>query len=253
MTDVLPFQAEIERFMARHHYERLEPRAALIDMDGTLYDSMPGHARAWHQMMGEIGVATTREEFFFYEGRTAASTIDIVFNRELGRGTTPDEVERLYGRKKEIFNAMPTAPVMPGVAEVLRAFTDTGMQCVLVTGSGQATLIDRLSSDFPGVFSRELMVTSKDVEHGKPHPEPFIRGMQKVGVKPSQCIVLENAPLGVKAGNRAGAFTIGVATGPIPPEELAKAGAAVTFDSMTSCAEAIHSLLLSICLISAGR
>lgn len=67
------FDAQIERFMKRHNYIALEPRAALIDMDGTLYDSMPRHARAWMRMVGEIGIKATTEEFFMYEGRTGCS------------------------------------------------------------------------------------------------------------------------------------------------------------------------------------
>ena len=248
--DRLPYQNEIERFMIRHHYSRLIPRAALIDMDGTLFDSMPAHAKAWHSMMTEQGVNTTTEEFFYYEGRTAKSTIEIVFNRELGRGTDDAEVERLYDRKKELFNAMGDAPVMPGVKDLLNTFVDAGLNRVLVTGSGQNSLLCRLEHEFPGVFSPDLMVTGRDVTHGKPHPEPFLRAMQLARVKPSQAIVLENAPLGVKAGDAAGAFTIGVATGPIACEKLAEAGAAVTFESMEECAAEIHSLLLSICLIS---
>lgn len=47
----LPFAPEILRFLKRHHYERVTPRAALIDMDGTLYDSMKNHTRAWHRLM----------------------------------------------------------------------------------------------------------------------------------------------------------------------------------------------------------
>lgn len=246
----IPYQHEIERFMQRHHYSRLAPRVALIDMDGTLFDSMPGHAEAWHRMMSELGVNTTLEEFFYYEGRTAQSTIEIVFNRELGRGTDKEEAERLYSRKKELFNAMGEAPVMPGVKEVLNTFVAAGLNRVLVTGSGQNSLLGRLEREFPGVFAPELMVTGRDVTHGKPHPEPFLRGMQLACVKPSQSIVLENAPLGVKAGDTAGAFTIGVATGPIPCEALSEAGAAVTFRSMAECAAEIHTLLLSICLIS---
>lgn len=244
-----PFSNEINRFIERHHYSCVAPRAALIDMDGTLYDSMPRHARAWHRMMTDLGVDCRLEEFFMYEGRTGASTINILFNRAFGRDATPDEVERYYRRKTELFAASPT-PVepMPGAREVMDIFCATGLRRVLVTGSGQNTLLNRLDTDYPGVFLPGMRVTSRDVVHGKPHPEPFIRAMQLAGVSPSQAIVLENAPLGVEAGDRAGAFTIGVTTGPVPRSALVDAGAAVVFDSMRQCAEAMPSLLLSLTL-----
>ena len=74
-------------------------RYALIDMDGVLYDSMPYHALAWQRMMSEQGIATDRDEFFLYEGMTGKATVDLIFRRELGRGATDEEAERLYRRK----------------------------------------------------------------------------------------------------------------------------------------------------------
>ena len=65
--------------------------AALIDMDGVLYDSMPFHARAWHSMMEEQGISTSPDEFFLYEGMTGAATINLIFNRELQRDATEKE------------------------------------------------------------------------------------------------------------------------------------------------------------------
>ena len=59
--------------------------AALIDMDGVLYDSMPWHARAWHRIMTEAGVECTVDEFFLYEGMTGPATIDLLFRRAFGR------------------------------------------------------------------------------------------------------------------------------------------------------------------------
>ncbi len=94
-------------------------RAALNDMDGVLYDSMPGHARAWKQMTDTNGIDATEEEFFAYEGRTGASTINILFQRSYGRDATAEEIERLYARKSELFRNMPPVEVMPGAREAL--------------------------------------------------------------------------------------------------------------------------------------
>ena len=233
------YEHQIQHFLQRHGYICVEPKAALIDMDGTLYDSMPGHADAWVSMMAEQGIAVDRDEFFRFEGRTGASTINILFNRVYGRDATAEEVERLYRRKTELFAAMPPEGPMPGAMDMLSFLRSVGVECVLVTGSGQRTLIDRISRDFPGVFAPGHMITSRDVRHGKPHPEPYFKGMDLIDRRPDECIVIENAPLGVAAGDAAGAFTIGVSTGPIPKSELTDAGAALVFDSMQECAEAM--------------
>lgn len=233
----------IKDFISRHHYKSLHPLAALVDMDGTLYDSMGNHADAWVKMCAEYGIEIERDELFLYEGMTGAQTIDILIRRSFGRPATEEECKSLYRRKTELFRAMPPVSVMPGAKELTGIMKAVGMRRVLVTGSGQNSLLDRIEDDFPGVFIPGMRVSSRDVEHGKPHPEPYIRAMQIAGVSPSQSIAVENAPLGVKSAATAGAFTIGVVTGPVPRAELEKSGAAVVFDSMPECAEAFPQLL----------
>lgn len=246
MKTISPYSTEIITFLRRHHYRRVQPLAALIDMDGTLYDSMRNHSAAWYRMITELGIKATPEEFFMYEGRTGASTINLLFNRAYGRDATPEEVAELYHRKTVYFTQLPPVEPMPGAAKMLEVLMASGLRRVLVTGSGQNTLLNRLNDDFPGAFADGMRVTSRDVKQGKPHPEPFIRAMQLARVSPSQSIVIENAPLGVEAGDRAGAFTIGVTTGPIPRKALEDAGAAVVFDSMEQCAASLPVLLLSL-------
>ncbi|MBR5551984.1 MAG: HAD-IA family hydrolase [Muribaculaceae bacterium] len=233
-------------FLKRRHYKQLQPIAALIDMDGTLYDSMGNHADAWHRLATELGIPTTREEFFLYEGRTGASTLNLLFNRAYNRDATAQEIEELYARKALYFTQMPAVKPMPGAMQMLNFFKEVNMRRVLVTGSGQRSLIDRLERDFPGAFTSSMMVTSRDVKCGKPHPEPFIKAMEMARVRPSQAIAIENAPLGVKSASAAGAFTVAVTTGPIPREELIKAGAAIVFDSMEQCAEMLPQLVFKM-------
>ena len=233
-------------FLQRRHYKQLQPLAALIDMDGTLYDSMGNHADAWHRLATELGIPTTREEFFLYEGRTGASTLNLLFNRAYNRDATAQEIEELYARKALYFTQMPAVKPMPGAMQMLNFFKEVNMRRVLVTGSGQRSLIDRLEKDFPGAFTSDMMITSRDVKCGKPHPEPFIKAMEMARVRPSQAIAIENAPLGVKSASAAGAFTVAVTTGPIPREELIKAGAAIVFDSMEQCAEMLPQLVFKM-------
>lgn len=218
-------------------------RAALIDMDGVLYDSMPHHARAWHRMMDEQGIKTTPEEFFLYEGMTGPATIDLIFQRELGRSATDQEKKDLYARKTKLFVEGGKKIPMPGAARMLRAFMLASIPRVLVTGSGQSSLIDSLDSDYPGSFPASMRVTAHDVSHGKPDPEPYLKGAEKAGVPPEETIVVENAPLGVRAGKAAGCFTVAVTTGPIPRQEFEKEGADMIFSSMDEFADWLETKL----------
>lgn len=209
-------------------------RAALIDMDGVLYDSMPYHAAAWRQMITEVGIPNTPEEFYLYEGMTGTDTINLLYRRELHRDATPEEVARLYARKAEIFNSMGKKKPMPAADRMLKAFMNAGIPRVLVTGSAQNSLLGNLNVDYPGAFPDTMRVTANDVAHGKPHPEPYLKGAAKAGVEPSETIVVENAPLGVRSAKAAGCFTVAVTTGPIPREVFEKEGADMIFPSMES-------------------
>ncbi len=225
-----------------------KPKAFLFDMDGTLYDSMPNHASSWYQMVCEHGIPCTPEEFYLYEGATGHFTVDMLIQRAWNRNATPEEVEEFYQRKAEIFRSKPAPNVMPGARELADAVASLPWhpQTILVTGSAQGSLLDRLDLDFPGRFPAERRVTALNVKRGKPYPDPFLQGAALAGVDPAECVVIENAPLGVTAGDRAGCFTVAVATGPIPHERLAEAGADLIFSSMPECAAKLPEMLCRI-------
>ena len=214
-------------------------KAALIDMDGVLYDSMKYHTLAWRQMMEENGINCSREEFYLYEGMTGAATIDLIWQREFGHPCDPEKRTALYDYKTKIFKTIGGNDPMPGAARMLRTLCDRGIRCVLVTGSGQASLIDNIRRDYPGVFAEGMMVTAHDVTKGKPDPEPYLRGLAKAGVKPEEAIVIENAPLGVRAGVAAGIRTMAVCTGPIPKERFEEEKAWGIFPSMEEFADVL--------------
>jgi beta-phosphoglucomutase-like phosphatase (HAD superfamily) len=233
----------VAKFKERNGYDKLDLRAALFDMDGTLYDSMRNHAEAWSRLCAENNLQARREEFFLYEGRTGASTINILINRNLGRDATDEEKKELYKRKTEIFVELPPVEVMPGAQSLVKTVCSYDLRCVLVTGSGQSSLINRLNKEFPDVFADNMRVTSHDVVHGKPAPEPYLKAMQLAGVEPFQAVAFENAPMGVKSAADSGALTVAVVTGPIPREAMIEAGATIVYDSMPQCAEEFPKLL----------
>lgn len=217
-------------------------KAALIDMDGVLYDSMPFHAKAWHHLFTDLGVDSNPDEYYLYEGMTGADTIGMILKRELNQDTTEEERHEIYARKAELFRDFGEKRLMPGAADMLDALKKAGLTTVLVTGSAQGSLLDNINEDYPGFFPKERMVTGLDVKNGKPHPEPYLRGLEKAGVNASQAIVIENAPLGVRSGKAAGCFTIAVTTGPIPREVFEKEGADLIFPDMPSFAKWLKSI-----------
>ena len=216
-------------------------KAVLFDMDGVLFDSMPLHAVAWVKAVERHGLSMTPEEVYMNEGRTGAGTINALTQRVWGRDATEEEIQAIYATKSQEFNRClqqrGETPVMDGVREVLDKVRSKGLLRVIVTGSGQHSLLDNLNRHFPGQFSRELMVTAFDVHKGKPFPEPYLMGLQKAGVTAAEAVVVENAPLGIQAAKAAGIFTIAVNTGPLPDSVLWEAGADRVCPSMHALAE----------------
>lgn len=206
-------------------------------MDGVLYDSMPGHAKAWKQMMAEHGIVTSEKEFYLYEGMTGAEVIDVIIKREYGRTATDEEKTGMYARKSDIFKSFGPKKPMKDADRMIRAFIRRGLPRVLVTGSAQDNLIKSLSDDYPGGFPENMKITANDVNNGKPDPEPYLKGATKAGVTPGEAMVVENAPLGVRAGKAAGCFTVAVTTGPVPRREFEKEGADLIFPSMGDFAD----------------
>ena len=226
------FQESINQYLKANKYNSLHLKSVLFDMDGVLFDSMPYHADAWHKTMAHHGLNLSREEAYLHEGRTGASTINIVCKRERGYEASEDEIKTIYAEKSEEFNKNPEVQRMPGALEVLTKIKQDGLFSMVVTGSGQHSLINRLNTNFPGIFTPELMVTAFDVKYGKPNPEPYLMALKKGNLKATEAIVVENAPLGVEAGHAAGIFTVAVNTGPLDDKVLLAAGADLLFPSM---------------------
>jgi len=237
------FQTAISRYLETHKHPSLSLKAVLFDMDGVLYNSMPYHAESWHKIMEERGLHLSKEEAYLHEGRTGSGTINIVCQRQFGRNATEKEIKEIYKAKTEAFNSFPLALPMEGATDVLTKVKRDGLFPMIVTGSGQASLLGRLNKNFPGVFKSELMVTAFDVKYGKPNPEPYLMALNKGNLKANEAIVVENAPLGVQAAAAAGIFTVAVNTGPLDDNILLDAGANILFPSMQALCDSWENLL----------
>lgn len=209
------------------HHDSLPPplgtgwACALFDMDGVLYDSMPLHTVAWIEAMSKFGIRMTAHDSYMTEGQRGVDTIRQMVCQQQGRDITEQEAQAMYDEKARLFHLMPEAPIIDGVIDLMQKLKSDGLQICIVTGSAQRPLISRLTRDFGAFVDEEHIVTAYDVAHGKPAPEPYLKGLQKAGcAHPEQGIVIENAPMGIRAGVAAGCFTIAVNSGPLPDEVL---------------------------------
>ena len=191
---------------------KIHCRGVLFDLDGVLVDSTPAVARVWtkwatkhgfvpeqvvHQAHGRPSITTIRE--LLPHGDHEAE------NREVERG----EIEDVQG-------VIP----LPGALEILRAIPLDRWAIATSCTRQLAEVRIRVA----GLPMPKHMITSSDVERGKPDPEPYIKAAQMLAFAPVDCIVIEDAPAGIRAGKASGARVLALRT-TAPDPELTQSGA----------------------------
>ena len=223
------------------------PKVVLFDMDGVLYDSMPNHGIAWQRAMKEFGIHFTVEDSYATEGARGVDTIRKYAKAQLGKELTEEEAQKMYDLKAHYFHEMPEAKIFDGVTDLMKKIKDSGLKIGIVTGSAQRPLIERVTHDFGDSVSRDQITTAFDVKRGKPNPDPYLMGLKKAGnYAPSEGIVVENAPLGVRAGVAAGCYTVAINSGPLADSVLINEGANILFPTIREFADNWEEVLNNI-------
>jgi sugar-phosphatase len=191
---------------------RVACSAILFDLDGVLVDSTPAVARVWGTWARERGF-DPEETIRRAHGRPSISTL-----REL----LPDADHEAENREIERREIEDTAGVvvLPGAQELLNSLPPD--RWALVTSCTRPLALARLK--VAGLPVPRNFITSTDVTNGKPHPEPYLKAANLLGVPPADCLVVEDVPAGVSSGHAAGARVIGLRT-TTSADELIHAGA----------------------------
>ncbi len=197
--------------------------SVIFDMDGVLLDSMSYHADAWVQVSGEWGIQVSHSDIYELEGANHILGLQWLF-QGAGRQLEPEYYEEVLDRKIEIFSRIADVKPFPGILECLLQLKGK-FSLSVVTGSERSTVESFLNEFFPGIF--DVVVCGDDVEKGKPFPEPYLKAVEILGVSTDECIVVENAPMGVESAKNAGIYCIGVPTY-VSPDKLSKADVVLT-------------------------
>ena len=208
------------------------PFAVIFDMDGVLVDSYHAHARSWQMMAAERGLTMTAAQFDATFGRTSREIIAAIWPEgEYGE----EEVAAMDARKEAAFRellAQDFCP-MPGVERLLAGLFGGGLP-IAVGSSGPPENVDRVLSLLGTRPLLASIVTGMDVTRGKPDPQVFLLAAQRLGVPPQRCVVVEDAPLGIRAAHAAGMAGVGLASTGRAPWMLAEADLVVeTLDGLS--------------------
>jgi beta-phosphoglucomutase len=217
--------------------------AVLWDMDGTLVDTAELHFTAWARLMQELNRPFTRAEFAATFGQRNPEIIDQLF----GKGHfDAEEIARLGDRKEEMYRAAASQGVtlLPGVRELLAGLHAAGFKQAVASSAPRANLDLILHlTDTAGFF--EAVVSMEDTQRGKPDPQVFLTGAERLGVPPARCVVVEDAVAGVQAAKAGGMKCIAVRfVGHHPAEKLQAAGADLVVPSLADVSvETVRRLL----------
>jgi HAD superfamily hydrolase (TIGR01509 family) len=188
------------------------PRArfgALFDWDGVIVDSKTLHEAAWNEVAREFGYPHGPADFRRHFGTQNWRAISEI----LGWTRDPRTIERISIRKEELYRQRIGAAdlAVPGVREILAALHQVGVPCAVVSSSPRVNIEHVIGSLGIAKFFRAIL-TAEDCRLGKPEPEGFLLGADRLGLAAHRCVVFEDAPAGIEAGRRAGARVLALAT-----------------------------------------
>ncbi|MFC4931353.1 HAD family hydrolase [Massilia sp. GCM10023247] len=194
-------------------------RALIFDMDGTIVDNMGFHTRSWITFFERRGRAIDADEFF---RTTAGRQGKEIIRSHLGEHLLDDEVATLNHEKEAVYREL-YAPHLKSVAGFEDLIADARSQGIALA-VGTAAPPANVEFTLDGLDLRrhfDAIVGATDVPRGKPHPDVFLEAARRCGAAPSDCIVFEDAPLGVEAARRAGMRCV-VITTTLPREAFAE-------------------------------
>jgi beta-phosphoglucomutase len=187
-------------------------KGIIFDMDGVLVDAMPFHCKAIQTAAKqEVNIDVAQRDIYLLEGMPGEDMVGELLRHKRYTGNIEelsdddsDKLDsiahRIHERKKKIFQQINASAPINRAKELV-----SSIHCkkALVSGAAKQE-VDSIINKYFGKDAFDVVVSGEDLEEGKPSPDPFRTALTKMGLTESEAIVVENAPLGVKAANNAG-------------------------------------------------
>ncbi len=183
-------------------------KAILFDFDGVLVQSMEDHFQGWRKALEKFGIEMNPEELYVMEGqgvKAVAHELTRKYNLPI------ESTSELIKDKQDYYNKIKKIRFYPNLLEVLNWATEKNLKMGVVTG-GTRDRVNETIQNFGLDSFFGAIVTSDDVSETKPSPQPYLLAASLLDTDPKECIVIENAPLGIQSGKSAGMRVIGLTT-----------------------------------------
>jgi len=190
--------------MNRRQTTNFRNKHFLFDFDGVISQSPYTLFEAWNFAFSRIAnLDIEKEEYYLLEGIGVQKTAEILGNKY---NVNPSDYQNIIKLKDDYFKKNYTFTVYDGVHEVINELKKNRVKMALVTGANKYRILESVPKDFINQF--DALITSDDIVNTKPNPESYIEAAKLLNVESKDCVVIENAPLGIQAGKTAGMFVI---------------------------------------------
>lgn len=183
----------------------------IFDLDGVILDSMPFHVRAWKEAFARYGYKVQDKDLYLNEGAIEADGAgNLIYEGE--KPLSAESFNSILRLQQDIFCSKYAAKVktFDAVPQLFNTLKEKGLALGLVTSSHRDVLCKSLDAELARYF--RVMITGDQVTHRKPHPEPYLRAVDDLLVPSDRCVVVENAPAGIRAAKAAGLMCVALTT-----------------------------------------
>ncbi|PLX26456.1 MAG: hypothetical protein C0600_10780 [Ignavibacteria bacterium] len=184
-------------------------QAVFFDLDGVIADTLHFHFLAWDKMFQDLGGSVSEHSVLLHEGRASREILP-TFLEEAGVTLAAEEHEDFIERKRAYYRSIVKMTYFPHVFEVIGEIRRRGFKTALVTASSTKNMEAALPEEKRALF--DFLITGDEVRRAKPNPDPYLAPMHHMNLQPAQCVVVENAPLGIESAKNAGMACVAVET-----------------------------------------
>jgi beta-phosphoglucomutase len=183
-------------------------KAILFDFDGVLVQSMEDHFRGWQKALKRYGIEMTPEELYMMEGQGIKGVANEITRKYR---LSVEDTGEIMKNKQKYYNKIKKLRYYPNLLDVLTWAADKDLKLGIVTGGTRNRVLEALDSFGIQDFF-QIIVTSDEASETKPSPQPYLLAASQLEVQAKDCVVIENAPLGISSGKAAGMKVIGITT-----------------------------------------
>jgi beta-phosphoglucomutase len=184
-------------------------RGVLFDLDGVIVDTLRYHYLAWKHMFERLGGTVSEHSILLHEGRNSREILPILLE-EAGVSIPEDEHAGFIEKKRAYYRSIVQVQQYPGAFEVIDEIRKRGYKVALVTACALKNMQHSLDTSQQAHF--DFIITGDEVPRAKPFPDPYLMAAGQIGVAPEECLVVENAPLGIETAKNAGMYCAAIET-----------------------------------------